>query len=141
MSKRAIRNLLVAAGAFYLAMLLQVAAVLAFGPITQRLVFTGDFQAVVVMPIVLGIPSALVMGMAGAATAWFVESKHPIIWAVLPSIGFGLSAVLGPYWSRAPRTMGDHAYIALGALFPAAACVAAAAVVTARLRHTNACQG
>jgi len=87
MRNTTIRNVLLSAGAYYLAISLEIPVVLALGPVMKRLTFTGDFQAVVLMPIVLGIPSALVMTIAGAATAWAVESGHPVRWGVsyLPS--------------------------------------------------------
>jgi hypothetical protein len=80
MRKETIRNLLIIAGAYYLSVWLEMAAVLAVAPITNRLTFTGEFEGVLVMPIVLGIPSAIVMAIMGAAAAWAVESVRPMLW-------------------------------------------------------------
>lgn len=137
MRKKTIRNIFVSAGAYYLAISFEIPVVLAFAPITNGLTFTGDFEAVVVMPIVLGIPSAFVMAITGAATAWVVESARPVLWALLPAVAYGISAALAPHWVRPPETTADRVFLALAALFPAVACIAGAAMLSARLRHSK----
>jgi hypothetical protein len=137
MSKKAVRNVFGSVGAYCLSSWLEMPVVLAFAPITNRLRFTGDFEGMVVMPIVLGIPSALVMALTGAVTAWLVESERPTLWAVLPDVAYGVSGALAPHWVRPPETAADHVFIALQALFPAIACMAGAATLGARLRHSK----
>jgi hypothetical protein len=135
MRKKAIRNILLSAGAYYVSSWFETAVVLAFAPITNRLRFTGDFEATVVMPIALGIPSALVMAITGAATAWVVESERPTLWALLPAVAYGISSAVAPHWVRPPETTADRVFPVLQALFPAVACIAGAATLRTRLRH------
>jgi hypothetical protein len=137
MRKETIRNLLIIAGAYYLSVWLEMAAVLAVAPITNRLTFTGEFEGVLVMPIVLGIPSAIVMAIMGAAAAWAVESVRPMLWALLLGLAYGISSALAPHWARAPETAADRVFLALRVLFPAIACIAGAATLGARLRHSE----
>ncbi len=73
MSKKAVRNVFGSVGAYCLSSWLEMPVVLAFAPITNRLRFTGDFEGMVVMPIVLGIPSALVMALTGAVVNAHLE--------------------------------------------------------------------
>ena len=137
MRKQTIRNVLLCAGAYYLSTWIEVPAILAFAPVTNRLTFSGDFEGTVVMPIILGIPSALVMAITGAVTVWAVESERPMLWALLPAVVYGASSALSPHWVQPPDTAAARASLAFRALFPAGACIIGAGALIARLRRAR----
>jgi len=71
---------------------------IAFGKLTQGHIYTGDFSAAFVMPLVTNLPKAIVAAAAGAVLAWLVESERPVVsWAIFPALLYG---VLG--FSRVP---------------------------------------
>src|SRR5207248_3046417 len=80
--ERLARNVLVSGGAYYASMWVAPPFIMAFAPITNGLTFLDCSETAVIMPLVLGIPLALVAGGAGALTAWLVESDHAWGWAV-----------------------------------------------------------
>jgi hypothetical protein len=137
MRKKTTRNILVIAGAYYLSIWLEMLAILAVAPITNRLTFTGECEGVFLMPVVLGIPSAVVMSIAGAAAAWAVESARRILWALLPALAYVMSGLLAPHWAKAPGTAADRVVLAIRVLFPAIAWIAGAATMSARLRQSE----
>ncbi len=137
MRKSAVRNLLVGAGALLLSLWVEGPALLAFSPISNRLVFTGPFEGIVLMPIVLALPSALVLAAAGALVAWLVESPRPALWALFPAVAYGVLSALSPSWVREPVTASDRVHLLLREWFPAVACIAGA-VLSARLRGLRA---
>jgi hypothetical protein len=130
-----IRNILLTAGAYYLSIWAEAPAVIAFAAITNRLTYTGDFEAAVLMPIVMGIPSAVVMALTGAGTTWAVSSRRPVLWSLLPALAYATSSAFAPHWSRSPETTADHVRLAVRALFPAVACVAGAVAFRLAVRN------
>jgi hypothetical protein len=139
-SKRTAQNVFVVAGAYYLSNWLEMLAILTATPITNHLTFTGEFEGVFVMPVVLGIPSTVAMVIAGASAAWLVDSPRPILWALVPALAYAMSSALAPHWVRTPGTASDRIFLAIRVLLPATAWIAGAATVSAWRRHSRASQ-
>ena len=107
---------------------------MAFAPITNRLTFTGEFEAAVVMPLVMGFPMALVTGAAGAVTEWLVESRHPLRWAFLPATLYAVVGLVGHHWVRPPQAA-DRVAEVLEAALRALTCLVGAVLAE---RHERA---
>jgi hypothetical protein len=129
MRKTTVRNAFAAAGTYYVfAMWVAPVVLMAFAPITNRLFFTGAFAIAVVMPLVTGLPMALVAGATGAATGLVVDSRHGLRWAFLPATLYAVSSLVGYHWVRPPQ-FGDRVAQVLQAAEPAVACLLGAALV------------
>ena len=134
--KTSIRNGLVGAGAYYLATWILPSVVLVFAPITNRSSFSGDFEYVVLMPLVNGAPMMLVAAGTGATTAWLVDATYRWRWALLPAVLFATFNWLGSHWVRPPYAI-DHAAAAVRAALPVLACLLAAVALDRRERTTS----
>jgi hypothetical protein len=132
MRKTTIRNAFATAGAYYISLWVAPAVVMAFTPITNRVIFTGAFEAAVVMPLLTGFPMALVAAAAGAVTAWLVESRRAVRWAFLPATLYAVFSLVGHHWATPPQPA-DRVAQLLQAILPAAACLLGAALVERRL--------
>ena len=117
------RNLLVAAGAYYLSEWLGMPLRLGFWKLTQGRTYAGDFNGAVVMPLVSHFPTAIAAAAAGAIVVWLVESDQPLRWAVFPALLYGILDFFGYHWARPPMAL-DRVAQTVGTLFPAIACVA-----------------
>ncbi len=115
------RNLLIGAGANYLAGWLTLPLALAFGKLTQGIVYVGNFEVAVIGPLVAHIPKALAAAAAGVVTVWFVESARPVRWVIFPVLLYAVFGFLGYHWARPPVFL-DRVGQAVGALFPAVTC-------------------
>jgi hypothetical protein len=129
------RNLLVGAGAYFISGWLGIPLSLAFGKLTQGLIYTGDFNGYVVSPIVVHMPRAIIAAGVGATVVWLVESPRPVSWALPPAILYALFGFLGYHWARPPVFL-DRVSQTIGALFPAFACIVGALIST-RYRPTH----
>ena len=116
------RNLLLGAGALYLSMWLAIPLQLGFYRLTAGLIYRGQFNGAVVMPLVERFPDALVAAVAGAAVIFLVESERPLVWTVFPALLYMLSGFLGYHWARPPMLL-DRIQQTVGAVFPAFACI------------------
>ena len=90
-----VRNLLVGAGALYLFAWLAIPLELGFYKLTAGLIYRGQFNGVVVMPLVEHFPVALVAAAVGAAVIWLVESERPLVWTVFPALLYLFSRFSG----------------------------------------------
>jgi hypothetical protein len=131
MRKTLARNVLVSGGAYYASLWVIPPVTMAFAPITNGVPFLDGFETAVLMPLVLGIPSALVAAGAGALTAWLVESVHAWRWAVLPAVLYAVFTFNGNHWLVPPK-IDQRVGQAIQALLPAVACVLAAIFVQRR---------
>lgn len=116
------RNLLIGAGAYYLAGWLTFALALGFDKLIQGIIYSGNFEGAVVMPLVLNLPKALMAVAAGAAVVRLVESDRPVVWVIFPVLLYAVLGFLGYHWARPPLLL-DRVEQTVGALFPAVACV------------------
>jgi hypothetical protein len=130
-----VRNLLVVLGAYYLSRWVAVPVQLMFAQVTNHLIFSGDFEGAVVMPLVLGVPLALVAGLTGAVIAWLIPS-HRLLWVLLPAALYFTFGLLGHHW-LSPPSIADRVSEFIGALVPAVACVVGAMLVDRRTRHDS----
>jgi hypothetical protein len=128
-----VRNLLIGGGAYYVSWLLGLAYPLTLGysRLTARIIYRGDFATAVVMPLVVGLPYALVAAGVGALVAWLAESKRPWLWAIFPAALYAYSSFSGYEWARRPALI-DRTGQVIGALFLAIACLVGA-IISARL--------
>ncbi|MGC1830105.1 MAG: hypothetical protein WA663_06815 [Candidatus Acidiferrales bacterium] len=115
------RNILIAAGAYYLAAWITFPLALGFDKLTQGIIYSGDYESTVVMPLVQHLPKALMAAAVGAAVVWLVESRRPVRWVLFPVILYAVLGFLGYHWGRPPVLL-DRVEQAVGALFPALSC-------------------
>jgi hypothetical protein len=125
------RNLLIGGGAYYLSWWLAYPLALGYGKLTERIIYRGDFAGAVVMPLVTGLPYAVVAVGVGASVAWLVESEQPLRWAMFPAALYAFFAFFGHHWASPPRSIDREAQV-IGALFLAVACLAGAMVAARR---------
>jgi hypothetical protein len=121
------RNLLIGAGAYFIAGWFAIPLSLIFGKLTQGLIYTGNFNGYIVSPIVVHMPRAIIAAAVGATVVWLVESARPVPWALPPAILYALFGFLGYHWARPPIFL-DRVSQTIGALFPALACIVGALV-------------
>jgi hypothetical protein len=117
-----VRNLLVGAGAYYLSWWVSPLLEIGFGKLTNGITYTGDFSSGVVMPIVTGLPVALVAAVVGASVVWIVESETPFRWSIFPAALYAFFGYTGYHWARPPVFI-DRLTQAVTALFLALACL------------------
>jgi hypothetical protein len=129
------RNLLIGAGAYFLAGWVGLPLALGFGKLTSGLIYSGDFNGNVIAPLVLHLPRAVMGAAVGTAVVWLVESDRPMSWAIFPVLLYGVLGFLGYHWAH-PPTILDRAGQTVGALFPAVTCFLGA-LVTYRLRTST----
>src|ERR1700730_1320947 len=84
------RNLLIGAGAYYLAMWLTLVLSLGFSKLTDRIIYTGEFEGAVVTPLVEHLPRALLAFAVGAVVVWLVESERPTGWVIFPLLLYAI---------------------------------------------------
>ena len=99
MELRTARNVMIAAGVFYLCQWLAGPLTIGFAKFTEHIVYTGDFNGYVVMPLVVHLPQALVAVVAGVMVVWLVESKRPMAWVSLPTALYVLLGFYAHHWS------------------------------------------
>lgn len=133
--KALVRNLLVGAGALYLFGWLAIPLELGFYKLTAGLIYRGQFNGAVVMPLVEHFPVALVAAAVGVAVIWLVESERPLVWTVFPALLYLLSGFLGYHWARPPMLL-DRIQQTVGAVFPSFTCVLGG-LVAVRWRATS----
>lgn len=127
-----VRNILIGAGAYYLAGWLNFVLWFGFGKLTRGIIYTGDFEGSVVMPLVEHFPKAVAAFAAGAVVVWLVEAERPTSWVIFPVLLYGVLGFLGYHWARPPVFL-DRVTQTVGALFPAITC-AAGGIAAARQR-------
>jgi len=133
------RNLLICAGAYYLAAWLTFPLGFGFAKLTHGIVYSGDFESAVVMPIVEHLPKALIAAAAGAAVVWLIESDRPAAWAVFPVLLYAVLGFFGYHWARPPVLL-DRVSQIVGAFFPAASCACGAMVAVRQRMRTSPAQ-
>lgn len=116
-----VRNILIGGGAYYLAGWLNFVLWFGFSKLTRGIIYTGDFEGSVVMPLVEHFPKALAAFAAGAVVVWLVESERPTSWVTFPIVLYAGLGFLGYHWARPPVFL-DRVTQTIGALFPAIAC-------------------
>lgn len=136
MRKTLIRNGLISGGAFYASLWVVPPVTMAFAPITNGLTFLDGVETALIMPLVLGIPLALVAAAAGASTTWLVESNQALRWAVLTAVPYAVFSFLGHHWLVPPR-LDQRIGQVVQALLPAVACVLGAIFVERRQRSAS----
>ena len=135
MFKTQAKNVAISAGVFYLSWWIAPWGVFGFSKLTHHITYVGDFGNAVEMPLVVQLPVAVVAAAVGACVAWLVESKHPVRWVFLPALLYAFFGFRGHYWARPPM-FSDRIGQAVGALFPALACICGAVAAT-RKRPTT----
>jgi len=125
------RNLLVGAGAYYLSWWVSPPLELGFGKLTNGITYTADFAGSVVMPIVTGVPVALMAAVVGASVVLLVESETPFRWAIFPAALYAFFGYIGYHWARPPMFI-DRVTQAVTALFLALACLGGAMLAARR---------
>jgi hypothetical protein len=131
-----LRNLLVVCGAYYVAIWLYLPLAWLWAFVSSRMSFTVGVETMLLMPLVMGLPMAVVAFAAGALVARTIEDRYPSRWALIPALLFLQHHLLGGRWWAEPPTLTDHIGIAVEAAFPAVACVLGAVVVEGRRLRT-----
>jgi len=126
-----VRNVLVGAGAYYLSWWVSPPLEIGFGKLTKGVTYTGDFAGGVVMPIVTGLPVALIAVVVGATVVWVVESETPFRWAIFPAFLYAFFGYIGYHWARPPMFI-DRVTQIVTAAFLALACLGGAMLAIRR---------
>ena len=130
----ALKNLLICFGSYYLSWWVAPPLSFLFGKVTGRIHYDGEFAAAVLLPLVVNLAMALVAALVGALIAFLVESKRPVLWALLPAAMYAGSSYFGHTWFQAP-TFADRVAQVIGALFPAVSCIVSAIIGTRQRRY------
>jgi hypothetical protein len=131
-----VKSALICMGIYFACGWLSFFFAVAYDSLLQRIVYHGDFQSIVVMPLVEHFPRALFAIVAGIAAVYFVDSERVWVWVVFLAVLYGGIGLLGYHWSR-PPVFSDRVAQAIGSFFPAAACLFGGFVAT---RRSNASQ-
>jgi hypothetical protein len=105
--------------------------VLAYGKLTKRIIYRGDFAGAVVMPLVTTAPYALVAVGVGACVAWLVDSDRPFRWAIFPAALYIYFGLIGYQWARPPVLL-DRVAQVIDAGFLGIACLGGALIFLRR---------
>lgn len=127
MGKREIRNLLVGYAAYYASWWVAYPLAFAYGKLTQRIIYHGEFAGAILMPLVTTVPYALVAFGVGASVAWLVDAERPFGWAILPAALYIYFGIIGYHWARQPLLL-DRVAQFIGASFMGIACLAGAMI-------------
>jgi len=130
-----VKNLLICAGLYYLSRWIVFPLALGYGKLTDRKIFSGNFEGDVVMPLVLHVPIALVAAGAGVSVILLVDSARPLRWVMFPALLYAFFGFLGYHWAH-PPLLHDRVFQAIGALFPAVTCVLGG-IMASRQRGTS----
>jgi len=125
MVKDKIRNLLVGYGVYYASWWVAYPLAFAFGKLTERIIYRGEFAGAVVMPLVTTFPYALVAFGVGASVAWLVDSERPLRWAIFPAGLYIFYGTIGYHWARQPVLLDRIAQV-IDATFMGIACLGGA---------------
>jgi hypothetical protein len=125
------RNLLVGAGAFYLARWAAFPLAIAYGKLTNGIIYSGYFAGPVFTALVIYVPTALGAALAGASVAWLVESDRPQRWVIFPAALYLMLGLIGWHWWR-PSVHRDPLGHLVGVLFPVVMCLVGGFVVARR---------
>ncbi len=131
MVKHKIRNLLVGYGIYSISWWVAYPLAFAYGKLTERIIYRGEFAGAVVMPLVTTVPYALVAFGVGAAVAWLVDSERPLRWAIFPAALYIFFGTIGYHWARQPLLLDRVAQI-IDATFMGIACLGGAVIAVRR---------
>jgi hypothetical protein len=67
-----VKNVLIAVGAYYVSWWVAPFFAVALWKVTERIVYRGNFEAAVLMPLVQSLPFALMAALVGATVAMLV---------------------------------------------------------------------
>lgn len=128
MTKTNARNIAISAGVYYCSLWITGPLTWVYWKLlTNRVTYRGEFENAVVMPLVEDLPAVLVAVAVGACIVLLVESKKSVPWAILPAALYAYFGYTGRHWAIQPA-LSDRIGQALGALFPAIACICGAFV-------------
>lgn len=123
--KRKIRNLVVGYGVYIVSWWVAYPLAFAYGKLTHRIIYSGEFSSTVLMPLVTTAPYALVAVGVGASVAWLVDSGRPFFWAIFPATLYIFFGTIGYHWTRQPLLL-DRVAQVIDATFMGAACLGGA---------------
>jgi hypothetical protein len=127
MARDKVKNLVVGYGVYYVSWWVAYPLAFAYGKLTERIIYRGEFAGAVVMPLVTTVPYALVAVGVGACVAWLVESERPIRWAIFPAALYVFFGTIGYHWARRPILL-DRVAQVVDAMFLAIACIGGAMI-------------
>jgi hypothetical protein len=133
--RSAARNLVISYGVYYLSWWLAYPLAFAYGKLTERIIYRGEFASAVIMPLVTTLPYALVAFGVGACVAWLVDSERPFLWAIFPAALYIFYGTIGYHWARQPILLDRVAQI-IDAMFMGIACIGGA-IITVRGRAAS----
>ena len=117
-----VKNLLICVGIYYISRWVTVPIAIAFGKLTQGIIYSGEFEGAVVMPLILHLPAALVAAGAGGSVFCLVDSSRPLRWVLFTALIYACFGFLGYHWSH-PSWLHDRLFQVVGALFPVITCL------------------
>ncbi len=131
MIKHKIRNLLIGYGVYYVSWWVAYPLAFAYGKLTERIIYRGEFASAVLMPLVTAVPYALVAVGVGASVAWLVDSERPLLWAIFPAALYIFFGTIGYHWARSPMLL-DRVAQVIDATFLGIACLGGAMIAVRR---------
>src|SRR6267154_1664398 len=131
MVKDTIRNLLIGYGVYTVSWWVAYPLALAYGKLTERIIYRGEFAGSVVMPLVTTVPYALVAFGVGASVTWLVDSDRPFRWAIFPAALYIYFGIIGYHWARPPVLL-DRVAQVIDATFMGIACLGGAMIAVRR---------
>ena len=126
-----VRNLVVGYGVYYVSWWVAYPLAFAYGKLTDRIIYRGEFASAVVMPLVTTLPYALVALGVGACVAWLVDSERPLRWAIFPTALYVFYGTIGYHWARQPILL-DRVAQVVDAMFMGIACFGGAMIAVRR---------
>jgi hypothetical protein len=136
MVKHTTRNLLIGYGIYIASWWVAYPLALAYGKLTDRIIYRGEFAGAVVMPLVTTVPYALVAFGVGASVAWLVDSERPLRWVIFPAALYVFFGTIGYHWARQPLLL-DRVAQVINATFMGIACLGGGMVAVRRLARPH----
>jgi hypothetical protein len=136
MVKHTIRNLLVGYGVYIASWWVAYPLAFAYGKLTERIIYRGEFAGAVLLPLVMTVPYALVAFGVGASVAWLVDSERPLRWAIFPAALYIYYGIIGYHWARQPLVL-DRVAQVIDATFMGIACLGGAIIAVRRRAPEN----
>ena len=130
-----IRNTLICLGVFWLSLWMARSLAWPLGKLNDKVIYDTDVIGAIAMGVMSSLSRTLAAALAGAVVALVVASRRPLLWTLVVAV---LSVVDAPVRHRwgSPATSWDLQWQSVDLLFPAVACVVAAAI-TAHFRTKN----
>jgi hypothetical protein len=129
------QNLLIAFGVFWLSLLPVGLLAGFFSKLNEGIRYGDSLYSGIAMGVMTSLGRAVAAVLAGVLVTLAVSSRKPERWALVLAALYVVDAPVSFHWEGTPMLF-DRLWQSVSLLFPAVACLAAAAI-TARLRRSS----